>query len=174
MYSTCLFCNASLRANERVDHFPVGTRLAFDAGKGRLWVVCTRCARWNLTPIEERHEAIEECERLFRATRARVSTDNIGFTKLRDGLELIRIGKPLRPEFAAWRYAGEFFNRRQRSYVVAGATVAAAGAASAAIGMVLGPMAFAAGAVSVVAIPGVSTLMTAIRSEEHTSELQSQ
>src|SRR3954470_22847666 len=108
MYSTCLFCNAGLGANDTVEHFAVGQRLAFDADKGRLWVVCTRCARWNLTPIEERHEAIEECERLFRGTYARVSTDNVSFARLRSGLELIRIGRPLRPEFAAWRYAGEF------------------------------------------------------------------
>jgi hypothetical protein len=162
LYSTCLFCNASLGANQGVEHFPVGGRLAFDAGKGRLWVVCRRCTRWNLTPIEERHEAIDECERLFRGTFARASTDNIGFARLRDGLELVRIGRPLRPEFAAWRYAGEFFGRRHRSYLVAGATVAAAGAASAAVGALLGPAALAAGAVSVVAIPGVTTVMAAI------------
>jgi hypothetical protein len=162
MYSTCLFCNASLGANQRVEHFPVGGRLAFDASKGRLWVVCAQCTRWNLTPIEERHEAIEECERLFRGTYARVSTDNIGFTRLRDGLELVRIGRPLRPEFAAWRYSGEFFSRRHRSYLVAGATVAAGGAASAAIGAFLGPAALAAGAVSLVVIPGVTTVMAAI------------
>lgn len=162
MYATCLFCNTSLGANETVEHFPVGARLAFDASKGRLWVVCARCTRWNLTPIEERYEAIEECERLFRGTFARVSTDNIGFARLRDGLELIRVGRPLRPEFAAWRYAGEFFNRRHRSYLVAGATVAAAGAASAAVGVLLGPATLAAGAISVFAVPGITTMMAAI------------
>jgi hypothetical protein len=162
LYSSCLFCNASLGANERVEHFPIGGRLAFDADKGRLWVVCTRCTRWNLTPIEERHEAIEECERLFRGTFARVSTDNIAFARLRDRLELVRIGRPLRPEFAAWRYAGEFFGRRQRSYLVAGATVAAGGAASMAVGAMLGPAALAAGAISLVVVPGVTTVMAAI------------
>ncbi|HMH86422.1 MAG TPA: hypothetical protein VK529_10795, partial [Gemmatimonadaceae bacterium] len=63
MYSTCLFCHTELGANEAVEHFPVGRRLAFDAAKGRLWVVCRKCERWNLTPVEERWEAIEECER---------------------------------------------------------------------------------------------------------------
>ena len=29
MYSTCLFCHAQLGANEVVEHFPVGRRLAF-------------------------------------------------------------------------------------------------------------------------------------------------
>src|SRR6478752_9515148 len=103
MYSTCIFCNHSLGANKRIERFPVGGRLAFDGAKGRLWAVCTECHRWNLSPLEERWEAIEECERLFRGTLVRVSTDNIGMARLTDGLELIRIGKPLRPEFAAWR-----------------------------------------------------------------------
>lgn len=43
MYSTCMFCNQPLGANEAVETFPVGRRLAFDAAKGRLWVVCGKC-----------------------------------------------------------------------------------------------------------------------------------
>ena len=105
MYSTCIHCNAKLGANEVIEPFPVGRRLAFDAAKGRLWVVCPKCHRWNLTPLEERWEAIEECERQFRGTRLRASTDNIGLAKLSEGLELVRIGSPKRPEMAAWRYA---------------------------------------------------------------------
>ena len=83
------------RRNEAIEQFPVGRRLAFDAAKGRLWVVCRKCERWNLSPLEERWEAIEECERPFRATRLRVSTDNIGLAQLLpEGLELVRIGDP--------------------------------------------------------------------------------
>jgi hypothetical protein len=162
MYSTCLFCNGKLGTNQIVEHFPVGRRLAFDAAKGRLWVVCALCQRWNLTPIEERHEAIEECEKLFRGTYVRVSTGNVGVARLHDSIDLIRVGKPLRPEFAALRYGGEFMSRRARSYAIAGATITAAGAASAAVGVFLGPLALASGAVSLVAIPGVSTLMATI------------
>lgn len=124
MYSTCLFCKTDLGANEAVEHFPVGRRLAFDAAKGRLWVVCRKCERWNLTPIEERWEAIEECERAYRGTKLRVSTDQIGLARLSEGLELIRIGKPLRPEFAAWRYGDQFGRRRNRQLVKTGAVVA--------------------------------------------------
>jgi hypothetical protein len=58
MYATCLFCNKSLGKNETLETFPVGKRLAFDAAKGRLWVVCPSCERWNLSPLEERWEAI--------------------------------------------------------------------------------------------------------------------
>ncbi|MEO8580193.1 MAG: hypothetical protein ABI469_08085 [Gemmatimonadales bacterium] len=124
MYSTCLFCHTNLGANEAVEHFQVGRRLAFDAAKGRLWVVCRKCERWNLTPVEERWEAIEECERSFRATRLRTSTDQIGLARLSEGLELVRIGKPLRPEFAAWRYGDQFGRRRRNKFIKIGAAVA--------------------------------------------------
>lgn len=123
MYSTCLFCNRPLGTNEAIEEFPVGRRLAYDAARGRLWVVCRRCERWNLSPLETRWEAIEECERRFRDTRLRVSTDNIGLAKLSEGLELVRVGEPQRPEFAAWRYGDQFGRRRKRAiaYSAAGA-----------------------------------------------------
>src|SRR5256885_2348802 len=125
MYSTCLFCNQDLGRNEAIEHFPVGRRLAFDSAKGRLWVVCRKCERWNLTPLDDRWEAIEECEREFRATKLRVSTDNIGLARLRDGTELVRIGEPQRPEMAAWRYGDQFGRRRKRYLVYTGLGVAA-------------------------------------------------
>lgn len=128
MYSTCLFCHTDLGANEEVEHFPVGRRLAFDAAKGRLWVVCRKCERWNLTPVEERWEVIEECERSFRGTKLRVSTDQIGLARLKEGLELVRIGKPMRPEFAAWRYGDQFGRRRRNNIVKVGAMCAAVAA----------------------------------------------
>lgn len=128
-----MYCKKGLGSNEVVEEFPVGRRLAFDAEKGRLWVVCHRCERWNLTPLEERWEAVETCEKLFRGTRVRVSSENIGLAKHPEGLELVRIGKPLRPEFAAWRYGDQFGRRRTRS-IVLGTAVGAAGLG----GMLLG------------------------------------
>ena len=115
MYKTCIFCKKPLDSNEVVEEFPVGRRLAFDAAKGRLWVVCRKCHRWNLTPLEERWEAIETCERLFRDTRTRTSTENIGIARHREGLDLVRIGKPPRREFAAWRYGDQFGTRMRRT-----------------------------------------------------------
>ena len=114
MYRTCIYCKKALGSNEVVEEFPVGRRLAFDAAKGRLWVVCRRCERWNLSPLEERWEAVETCEKLFRGTRVRVSSENIGLARHPEGLELVRIGKPLRPEFAAWRYGDQFGTRARR------------------------------------------------------------
>jgi hypothetical protein len=135
MYSTCLFCSSDLGRNQAVEHFPVGRRLAFDAAKGRLWVVCRKCERWNLTPLEERWEAIEECERAFRGTKLRVSTDEIGLARLREGLELVRIGEPQRPEFAAWRYGDQFGRRRRRQYLIGGGVALLAGTT-----LIAGPM----------------------------------
>lgn len=110
-----MFCNRPLGTNEVIECFPVGRRLAFDAAKGRLWVVCQKCERWNLSPLEERWEAVEACERAFRGTRLRVSTENIGLARLPEGLELVRVGSPLRQEFAAWRYGDQFGRRRRRT-----------------------------------------------------------
>ncbi|WP_419940261.1 hypothetical protein [Candidatus Palauibacter sp.] len=119
MYTTCMFCKKHLGSNEVLESFPVGRRLAFHAARGRLWVVCTKCQRWNLTPLEERWEAVEDCERLFRETPMRSSTENIGIARHREGLDLIRIGKPPRGEFAAWRY-GDQFRRRYRLAALGG------------------------------------------------------
>ncbi len=128
MFSTCIFCNQSLGTNEVIEAFPIGRRLAFDPAKGRLWVVCRKCERWNLSPLDERWEALEACERLFSGTRARVSTEHIGLARLREGLELVRIGRPMRPEFAAWRYGDQFGRRRRRTILyTAGAGVVIGG-----------------------------------------------
>jgi len=124
VYSTCLFCKANLGSNEVVEHFSVGTRLAFESAKGRLWVICRRCSRWNLTPLEERWEAVEECERLFATTRLRYSTEHIGLARVAGGLDLIRVGAPQRPEFAAWRYGQQFSERYRRGIVVGGGVTA--------------------------------------------------
>lgn len=139
MFSTCLVCHRNLGANEAIESFPVGRRLAFDERTGRLWVVCKRCGHWNLSPLEERWEAIEACERAFREARIKASTDNIGLTTLREGLDLVRIGKPLRPEFSAWRYGPRLIARRKKAAVVSIATAAAVGVGSvAAIGASIG------------------------------------
>ena len=126
MFSTCIHCATPLGSNEAIESFPVGERLAFDPKKGRLWVVCRHCERWNLSPLDERWEAIEDAERRFRDARLRVSTDHIGLARLREGLDLIRIGEPQRPEMAAWRYGDQFGRRRKRHLLISGAAIGAA------------------------------------------------
>jgi hypothetical protein len=161
MYSTCLFCHRGLGENDLVEHFPVGRRLAFDAERGRLWVVCGSCGRWNLSPIEERWEAIEQCERAFRGTTVRVSTDNIGLARLRSGVELVRIGAPLRPEFAAWRYSPRFASRRRATHLIAGTGIAAAALVGVTLGPVIAPV-LGMGAIALVLLPGITTVGGAI------------
>ncbi len=126
MFSTCFHCTTDLGRNEAFEGFPVGSRLAFDGRQGRLWVVCRGCGRWNLSPLEERWEAIEAMEERFRGTKLRVSTDQVGLARLREGVDLIRIGEPQRPEMAAWRYGDQFGRRRNRQLLVTGAVVGSA------------------------------------------------
>jgi hypothetical protein len=104
MYGTCTFCYGPLGANRVLETFPVARRVAFDPKKAIVWAVCPGCTRWNLVPIEERWEIVDECERRFRRTNLRYSSGNIGLAWLADDLELVRVGPALRPEFASWRY----------------------------------------------------------------------
>ena len=124
MYRTCIFCSADLGSNQSIEEFPVGRSIAFDGWKGRLWAVCPRCARWNLAPLEERWEATEAAEKRFRDSRLRAHSENVGLAKLPDGTRLIRIGRALPGELAAWRYGGQLL-RRRRQYLIVGAAAAA-------------------------------------------------
>lgn len=125
MYSRCITCHADLGRNESLEASPVGRRFAFDSWKGRLWVLCPVCRAWNLSPIEERWEAIEEAERCFEGAVVGSSTDNIALRHLRDGTRLIRVGRAQRRELAVWRYANRLSWRWRRSeafgFVVAAA-----------------------------------------------------
>ena len=117
MYRNCIFCSAPLGANEALETFPVGRQLAFDAWKGRLWAVCPFCARWNLSPIEERWESVEEAEKLFRDARLRVQSENVGVAQLPDGTRLVRVGSAVPGELAAWRYGRQLLRRRRRYFL---------------------------------------------------------
>jgi hypothetical protein len=54
--------------------------------------------------MDERWEAIEQCEQLYHDSWQRYSVENIGLAKTRSRLELVRIGAALLPEIASWRY----------------------------------------------------------------------
>ncbi len=151
MYAHCLFCNADLGRNEALEAFPVGRRLAYDADKGRLWVVCPACARWNLTPLEERWEAIEQAERLYCGTRLRVSTDNVGLARVADRVDLVRVGRAPRPEFAGWRYGSQLAARRRR-YVLRATPAATLG--------LIGGGATIAARLAHVDIPGIGPIVS--------------
>ncbi len=115
MYTTCTFCYRTLGANPVLESFPVSGRVAFDPARGCVWAVCPHCARWNLAPLEERWEVVEDCERRFRQTALRYTSGNIGLAWVADALDLVRVGPALRPEVAAWRYGRTLAHRRPRA-----------------------------------------------------------
>ena len=119
----------------------------------------TNASRFFPPPLPESLRAIEECEREFRATFVRVSTDNIGLAKLRSGLELVRIGSPLRPEFAAWRYGRQFRMRRRRVNAFAAAGVATALVTGGALVPVVAATMSLTGAFMLFVLPGISIVM---------------
>ncbi len=128
MLSRCLFCHRDLPPNEALEHFPVGRRVAFDPVRGRLWAVCPACRRWNLAPMEERWEALEELEKTVK-DRARLlsQTDNIALLRTPE-LEIVRVGRANLTEEAWWRYGVELVRRRRTYQIVTVAGVAAVGA----------------------------------------------
>lgn len=132
MYSNCIFCYANLGSNDAIEAFPVGSRVAYDPGKGRLWSVCPLCGRWNLAPLRERWEAVESAERAYEVGVLRASSDNISVAKAADATELVRIGPAPRREVASWRYGDRFLRRWKRSvtYGAVGLGVVAAFVAS--------------------------------------------
>ena len=129
MYRTCAFCNGKLDGDGGPTNLGVGRRLAFDEWKGRLWVICPRCSRWNLAPLDDRLERIEALARAAGAGRVAAATDQVALIRWR-GYDLIRVGKPRRLELATWRYGERLRARRQEQLkFVVPMTVAAVGLA---------------------------------------------
>lgn len=91
----------------------MGRRVAYDRERGRLWLICSTCKHWSLTPIEDRWEALEELEKLT-TDKARLlsQTDNIALLRV-GPLEVVRVGKAQLTEEAWWRYGRELASRRQ-------------------------------------------------------------
>ncbi len=50
MYRHCIFCNADLGANNAIEHFPTGNRLAFDAASTRHGGMAGRSAPDAVAP----------------------------------------------------------------------------------------------------------------------------
>src|ERR1044072_1081658 len=75
MYRTCAFCSGKLDGDGGPSGLGVGRRLAFDEWKGRLWVICPKCARWNLAPLDDRLEQIEALARAAREGRVAAATE---------------------------------------------------------------------------------------------------
>src|SRR5438046_9581062 len=127
MFRSCAFCNAAFDGDGGPSGLGIGRRIAFDEWKGRLWVVCPRCSRWNLTPFGDRLERIEAVARAAQSGRIAASTGQVALIRW-ERYDLVRVGKPLRVELATWRYGERLRNRqRVRMKVVVPLTVAAIG-----------------------------------------------
>ena len=124
MFTTCAFCSGRFDGDGGPSGLGVGRRLAFDEWKGRLWVVCPKCGRWNLTPFDDRLERIETLARLAPQGRLLASTEQVALIRWQ-AIDLVRVGRPPRVELAAWRY-GERLQRRQREKALVVIPVAAA------------------------------------------------
>jgi hypothetical protein len=111
--TTCLFCHQPFPANQTLERFVSGRRIAYDPVRGRLWAVCPSCDRWTLAPFEMRWEVLEDLERLTR-DRARLlaETDEIALLQVED-LEIVRVGRAGLREESWWRYGREFSARRR-------------------------------------------------------------
>ena len=129
MYRTCAFCNGKLDGDGGPSGLGVGRRLAFDEWKGRLWVICPKCSRWNLAPLDDRLERIDALARAARDGRVAAASEQVALIRWQ-GYDLVRVGKPPRLEFATWRY-GERLRARRREQLkfVVPVTVAAVGLA---------------------------------------------
>ena len=129
MYRACAFCNGKLDGDGGPSGLGVGRRLAFDEWKGRLWVICPKCSRWNLAPLDDRLERIEALARAAGEGRVAAATEQVALIRWQT-YDLVRIGKPGRLEFATWRY-GERLRARRREQLkfVLPVTVAAVGLA---------------------------------------------
>jgi hypothetical protein len=53
----CFLGDAPLGTNDEVETLPIGRRLAFDAARGRRWVVCAACGSIERTLVTVHPEA---------------------------------------------------------------------------------------------------------------------
>ena len=102
----CIFCEADLGRGR--------ARAAYDPWLGRMWRVCASCLRWNVVPLEDRWERLEEMERAARDRgRSILRTDHLDLIDI-GAEQLIRVGRAPRPELAGWRYGDVLPRRRPR------------------------------------------------------------
>ena len=154
---------------------PLARRIAYDPVKGRAWLICSRCSQWNLVPLDERWEVLEECEERTSQTRLSGSWGKLTLISLGRRLELLRIGDSFRGDIAGWRYARHLRQRFLRSTIIlAVATVCATGLCLVGVlrglGAGFGPIANAVawGAIMVAGIASKEWISFAIRRERET------
>ena len=112
MFQTCAFCSGALGGDGGASGLAVGRRFAYDGWRSRAWVICQRCGRWNLTPVDTRVDTVAALEHMAEAGRVAATTDQVALIRL-GAYDVVRVGKPRRVELAGWRY-GERLKARER------------------------------------------------------------
>jgi hypothetical protein len=111
LYPRCLFCRGAFPRSALFERVPPGACLAYDPERGRIWSVCERCSRWNLIPLDERFDAVDELERVIRDRAVSVATTaNVALYEV-DDLAIVRLGPASLVEHVAWRYGRELIAR---------------------------------------------------------------
>jgi len=143
MFERCLFCRSRFLPNQLLAHFPLARQIAYDPARGRLWIICRRCGRWCLVPIESRWEAVQELESIFEKVGLAAKSDGLALVA-HDGLRVLRVGRGGSREEAWWRYGRQFRTRRlvRGPIVVAGifaaTTMAAVAGGAGGAGVIVG------------------------------------
>jgi hypothetical protein len=135
--TACFACDRPFPAAKELEHLPVGRMVAFDAKRGRLWIVCRWCSHWSLVPMESRWEAVEELERRSASATRLTATDEISLLQL-GSVRSVRVGAALPAEEAWWRYGPSLRGRHRRYAAIS--TVGGKVAAGASIAGMLGLM----------------------------------
>jgi hypothetical protein len=128
MFTTCGFCAGSLGGDGGASGLGVGRRFAYDATRSRAWVICQRCARWNLTPFDDRETSINALETMASAGRVAATSEHVALVR-NGSYDIVRVGQPRRPEYATWRY-GERVKARERErlkFIIPATAVAVGG-----------------------------------------------
>jgi len=128
MYATCGFCAGSLGGDGGASGLGVGRRFAYDGHRSRVWVICGKCGRWNLTPFDSREETITALERMAEGGRVAATSEQVALIRV-GAFDVVRVGRPRRPEYASWRY-GERVKARERErlkFIIPATAVAVGG-----------------------------------------------
>ncbi|MEK7667670.1 MAG: hypothetical protein AAB409_03390 [Gemmatimonadota bacterium] len=112
MFTSCAFCSGALGGNGGPSGLGVGRKFSFDPWKSRAWVICQRCSRWNLTPVDERLDTIAALDRMAAGGRVAAASAQVALIRV-GPYDVVRVGKPPRVEMATWRY-GERLKARER------------------------------------------------------------
>ena len=128
MFTQCGFCAGSLGGDGGASGLDVGKRFAYDGHRSRAWVICQRCARWNLTPFDTRETTITALETMAAGGRVAATSEQVSLIRT-GAYDVVRVGQPRRPEYATWRY-GERVKARERErlkFIVPATAVAIGG-----------------------------------------------